>query len=182
MATGCSDFGLVLFSIRRTILAEISTKDTVHKIRRTNPLKICNHHRKNGDRSGFAALQTFFATAVNRALRASNEGVFPPDIYGLILQQVDLETRHSCARTSRTFQTLCRNSFSKFSTNFTGGIGVSAFASNRLALMITEKSVISRWEAMYYIEEDKVASIWFPILGQGSRLSMMTQAAIQLVL
>ncbi|KIW22034.1 uncharacterized protein PV07_12574 [Cladophialophora immunda] len=176
LATGRSDFRMVLFSIWRAVLVEISTKDAVHKIPRTGLVRICDR-RENGDRSGFAALQTFFATAADRALRVSTEGVFPPDIYGLILEHADLETRRSCARVSRTFQTLSRNPFTKFSTTFIGGMDVSAAHLRKL----TEKSVVSNWEAMYYIEEGKTAGIWFPILGQGSRLSMMTQAAIRLV-
>lgn len=62
--------------------------------------------------AAFMALSFFLQTASQQHMPRSrtNEGVFPTELYGIILSNIeDVETYHACMQVSRTFRELCQD-------------------------------------------------------------------------
>lgn len=63
--------------------------------------------RLGGQFPGLAALVNFFEVAANRRAASNSMGIFPPELYGLILEFVDYDTWKNCLLVSTTFRSSC---------------------------------------------------------------------------
>lgn len=142
---------------------------------------------------GLAALVNFFDVAARRRAAARSTGVFPPELYDIILGFVDYDTWKNCLLVSPDFRSICLANYkiSNDASLFGGpqqdypedwsdpdSVSEHERTHGKIEFCIEDRHTGKRSWGTMRCRDIKGPLYWMPVIGSGPRKAMMVDLAL----